>query len=140
MDVKSQFLAAVEREDWGRVRLLYERLSGRSTARGRFPYEEGDTVYLRCPEWHYIGLIVEVDIGARWVALFPCMFILETVDPEFFFRHGMGGHPKDRFKVSPVEIRVGLECGWSACLYPHDVPVVSYKVPEHKRKKRGSDE
>ena len=135
MGVK-ELVDAVQREDWERARLELERASKKSVPRGSFPYARGSTIYLRCPEWHYVGVIVEVDVDARWVELYPVVHILETDNAKSFYTNGLRSNQdggSDRYEVSPLPLTVQLE-GWSATHYPHAVPEVDYKdeVPKVK--------
>jgi len=134
---QDKLIDAIRRENWEDAHLLLQRQSGKATARGAFPFKKGETIYLRCPEWHYVGKITDVDVEARWVTLYPVVHILETDNAKSFYVTGLRTNSEggsDRYETSPLPLTVQLE-GWSATSYPHDVPEVEYldEMPQAKK-------
>jgi hypothetical protein len=127
---------AIRQENIDGAWLELERITKKAVPRGAFPFEKGDQIYLRCPEWHYVGKVTKVDVNARWVEMFPVVHILETDNAKSFYTNGLRNNSEggqDRYEVSPVPLVVQLE-GWSATYYPHPVPEVDYieEVPAYK--------
>jgi hypothetical protein len=127
-NIRSGNLAAATRS--------FERLTRKEMPRGAFPFEVGETLYLQLPEWHYLGVIYEVDAYARWVRLYPCVEILETDNTRRLYLKGLqddpdlceGDEEEDQFQISPVPVTIQLK-EWAAAPFYGEVPTVDY-LPE----------
>jgi len=92
-----------------------------------FPYTQGDTIYLRLPEFHYVGTITKICPEGNWVELYPVVHVIENSKAQSFYQNGLVSS-LDRFEVSPVPVQTHMN-GWSATIYPFTVPTVNYKWP-----------
>lgn len=131
-----KLIDAVRRGNFYDVVKYYERATGTKVPRGRFPYNVGDALYMRTPEWHFLGVLKEIDIEARWVTLFPVVHILDIENPKDFYTKGLrhqrdGG--EDEFELGPEPVTLELT-NWICTPYFMSIPVPDYQLEYEKIK------
>lgn len=117
---------------------LFERLTKRGLPRGAFPFDCGENIVLTTEETLFIGTVLEVDVSARWVRLFPVIIISTTRtshnDPSVYtdnsfaemLNEGLDALTYSIHATLDVPYTAALNTYWEAAPYIHTFPP---KVP-----------